>query len=1310
MTSGVGLVRCTVTAFGVTRSVTDWSRDQALQGHPGDLACAPGSGHRSRGGDLETAIPGWRDRGQVVERHVGTDDVDPGDNMVKVEDLVYDAGNDGGDGHLTKRTLYVIDGTTDKRETTYTHDVRGRVLLETNPVAPHAFHKVDNQGNRLATGLFSSTASITVSSDDPTTETTNRLALTEWAYDDLGQLWKTTRHKIDVADGSDDDTLLDELWRDQKGRVIKEDGSQLTKTFFDRLGKVSHRFVLAEVDDTVYADADDVTGDFVLEESQSLYDPDSDDLLMSLLVQREHDDFGGGATTGALDTNADADDLLVTAANLAGRPEITAFWYDRFGRQTDQVSYGTYGGSNFDRDGLSAPARSDTALRTSYSYATDGTLQDMTDPRALVTRQEYDEAGRQTKVIRNYEDGTPSGTDSDQTVAYQYTDGLRTKITADLPAGSTDQDTIYTYGTAGGSGANSDIATGHLLFKAQYPDSSGGTDVVTYAYNAQSEVVYLKDQAGNIIETDLDDGGRQEHRRITTLDGDFDGAVRRISTTFDNLGRAQLVTQWDNAAVGSGAVTDEVKYTYDGWSGVTSFEQDRNSAVGAGTPDDYEISYAYEKATGGRNTIRRSSMTLPSGNVITFTYSDTNAKDGKASRVTNLLDGGVGLVAYKYLGAGTVVGTAYPQPDLLYTRYAASNYDRLDRFGRVIEDAWETNLATDISFYEYAISWDRNSNITRTEDAVHTGFDVLYTMDEIDRLVDAQEGTWNGSSITSETRQQEWTLSHTGNWDLGKLDLNGDGDWGDADEYQDARTHNAVNELLARDTDNDSTDDFTLVYDEDGNLIDDGEDYKYVYDPFGRLRKVKNQANTVVAEYRYNGLGFQISRLEDTDDDGDADGSDTWFHTAFDEAWRGVATFRADDTSPKEEFVNHLAGDDGYGGSSYINGVVCRDKDNTEANWLVAADGTLEYRFYTCQNWRGDVVALINSDGAQVEHARYTSYGVPIGMPGADTDSDGDCDSTDITQIQTWIDAPSYDVRGDVDLDGDVDATDKSTAQGWLLGKVHGWEVLGSEGNLKAHQGSGGLCSSRLLAAQARVQSIRLGLWTRRDAVEYSDGYNMYLINTANPVRFHDPEGLRTQIPGEAPDAAGSGIEYGGDITSANDACEDAIKSCYDCINNTTIYGPFLGQWPCEVLKEILNGISGDWVVSTSSRVVPRGNEGKVWGNADEQGFVKEGGDIASTSGGYVMWHELRHAKVHDTYARKPVGYRLGDVDKVQKREVHDGQDGPGPYPSDNEIMEDISLCSEYCPSCALSECSAVPPMSPIPPGDTYGPPAPPPK
>jgi hypothetical protein len=72
-----------------------------------------------------------------------------------------------------------------------------------------------------------------------------------------------------------------------------------------------------------------------------------------------------------------------------------------------------------------------------------------------------------------------------------------------------------------------------------------------------------------------------------------------------------------------------------------------------------------------------------------------------------------------------------------------------------------------------------NSNITWVEDNVHSGFDVLYTMDDLDRLIDAEEGTRSGSSITTRKRHQTWLhsgssqLSHTGNWARSKLDTCG---------------------------------------------------------------------------------------------------------------------------------------------------------------------------------------------------------------------------------------------------------------------------------------------------------------------------------------------------------------------------------------------------------------------------------------------------------------------------------------------------------------------------------------------------------
>ena len=1068
--------------------------------------------------------------GRVTERWLGTNDNsfsggEPTgtDDMVKVEELVYDSGADDGNGLLTKRTQYVQDSATDKRETTYQHHFKGYMLVETRPTAPHALHKVDNMGRRTFTGLYSSATGLDPT-DDPDSLATNRIGLSSTEYDALGRAWRTSRYEVDSSDGSEDDSLNSDTWYDEVGRVIKRDGEQLAKTVYDRLGRQTHSFILAVDNDTVYANADDVSGDIVLEEHQTVYESsDVDDVLMRVNIARLHDDYGGSETTGALDTNADTDELDVTAADLEGRPQITVFWYDRFGRVTDTVRYGTNGGSDLDiwtTSQISVPSRSDTELLTENTYNDDGEVEKVTDPRNLVAYFEYDAAGRRTKEVRNYDasvnSGNPSGTDDNQTVVYEYTNGLRTKITADLPSGSTDQETLYIYGTTNATPSASEISTGHLLRAVVYPDStntgtteaninSDDSDVVSFAYNALGEQVYKKDQAGNVFQFDYDDSGRREAQRVTTVASGFDDAVERISTTYTSLGQVDLVSSYDDPSAGS--VVNQVDYTYDGWGNVTSFKQDKNSAIGGSGY--YEVAYGYAKATNGRNTLKRTSATLPSGNVITYAFQDASGlHDLDASRVTEVKDGAVVLAQYAYNGVGQVVGIDHAQPDIMWEMYGSTSgsYPDLDRFNRVTSSRWTTDLATDVDFYDVDIAYDRNSNITLAEDNVHVGFDVSYTMDDLDRVIDAQEGTWNGSSITSETRQQEWTLDHVGNWDVGKLDLNGDGDWSDTDEYNDDRTHNDVNELTARDTDDNGTNDFTLSYDAVGNLTDGGESYKYVYDPFGRLRKVNNQSSALVAEYKYNGLGHMIAVHEDNDTDGDVDANDKWFYPVHDERWRMVANFREDDTAPKEEWVPHQAGAGGYGVSSYINSVICREKDANSA-WTSASDGTLEQRIYYCQDWRGDVSALVTSGGLLAEWAKYESYGIPFGLPGGDTDSDGDCDSADVTQIQSWIDAPAYNVRGDIDLDGDVDATDKETAANLFQGTVGGRSSLSSVGNRRGFAGYEETTSRDQWNARLRNLSGVRGAWNERDPLVYPNGMSMYEYAGSSPLKMVDPTG-----------------------------------------------------------------------------------------------------------------------------------------------------------------------------------------------------------
>ncbi|MBX3322249.1 MAG: hypothetical protein KF757_04590 [Phycisphaeraceae bacterium] len=138
-----------------------------------------------------------------------------------------------------------------------------------------------------------------------------------------------------------------------------------------------------------------------------------------------------------------------------------------------------------------------------------------------------------------------------------------------------------------------------------------------------------------------------------------------------------------------------------------------------------------------------------------------------------------------------------------------------------------------------------------------------------------------------------------------------------------------------------------------GNMTDDGQHYEYVYDPFGRLRKVVERGSSpavLVAEYRYNGLNFRIGQHTDLTDDGTndlpdgvVDADDPWFWFCYDEHWRIVATFRSDDEHPKEVFIHHNAGLDGVGGSSYIDSIIMRDRDANTV-WFEEADSTREER------------------------------------------------------------------------------------------------------------------------------------------------------------------------------------------------------------------------------------------------------------------------------------------------------------------------------------------------------------------------------
>ncbi|MBI3820931.1 MAG: hypothetical protein HY286_19760, partial [Planctomycetes bacterium] len=139
---------------------------------------------------------------------------------------------------------------------------------------------------------------------------------------------------------------------------------------------------------------------------------------------------------------------------------------------------------------------------------------------------------------------------------------------------------------------------------------------------------------------------------------------------------------------------------------------------------------------------------------------------------------------------------------------------------------------------------------------------------------------------------------------------------------------------------------------------------------------------------------------------------------------------------------------------------------------------------------------------------KYSAYGIPFALPAGDTDSDGDCDSTDVGQILTWKNAGHYDVRGDLDLDGDVDATDRSTAIANFQGTTLGWGVLSNVGNRKGYAGyERDINIGNLWHVRNRVYNAELGRWNSRDSLGYVDSQNLYGYVGSMPITQADASG-----------------------------------------------------------------------------------------------------------------------------------------------------------------------------------------------------------
>ena len=224
-----------------------------------------------------------------------------------------------------------------------------------------------------------------------------------------------------------------------------------------------------------------------------------------------------------------------------------------------------------------------------------------------------------------------------------------------------------------------------------------------------------------------------------------------------------------------------------------------------------------------------------------------------------------------------------------------------------------------------------------------------------------------------------------------------------------------------------------------------------------------------------------------------------------------------------EVFTYGQAGMDGYGGSSYIDDIVCRERD-------ITTNGSFDDRYYYLQNWRNDVVAIMNYDGAIKERMFYDAYGRPHCFSPGDLKGGGGSgnDRPDglLNASDTWTTGSAAwnkdigNASGLAEPDGVVDANDGTTLTNLkAAGFSGGYGILSSSavGNRKGYagyefdtvlNGAAGVDEKPVYHVRHRVLAADTGKWMQKDPLGYHDGMDLYEYCQSDAVDKVDAMGL----------------------------------------------------------------------------------------------------------------------------------------------------------------------------------------------------------
>jgi len=327
------------------------------------------------------------------------------------------------------------------------------------------------------------------------------------------------------------------------------------------------------------------------------------------------------------------------------------------------------------------------------------------------------------------------------------------------------------------------------------------------------------------------------------------------------------------------------------------------------------------------------------------------------------------LAAYLYNGAGRLVVEDFVQPDVRLDLWGqtAGTYAGFDRFGRVVQQLWRDYGASE-DRDKFIYTYDRNSNRTSKDLTLVAGEDEKYTYDNLNRLTAYDRGTLSGGNITSKVRNEAWGLTPTGNWNGYQVDADGDGNYTDATDLDQDRTHNLVNEItgISEQADPAQTAWADPAYNARGNMTSgpkpgaETTTNKYIYDAWNRMVKVTDASDVTIAEYRYDGRNYRIAKLLPNGNNWDR--TDSYYNGAWQCLEERYGANQAKETLPTNTKFRWVWS------VQYIDAPVLRWRD-TDLN------GTLDETLYYCNDANMNVTALINTDGSVAERYVYDPYG-----------------------------------------------------------------------------------------------------------------------------------------------------------------------------------------------------------------------------------------------------------------------------------------------------------------------------------------------